>query len=414
MRKFLFLLFFPFTCFGADKSELAIPLASSFDLANHLMGDNSTTVLRFTGSQIQTALNLGQYYLASNPSSFITASALSPYATIASLGTAAFISTNSVVRGVTGSGGATVTTNSSGVVNVSVTGSGGDVVAANNNVLTGTTNSFTHDVGIGGSVYGTFVGNGSGITSLNASSLSSGTVPSGRLSLSESDINTTDVTTGNVTTSKHGYAPKLPNDSTKYLNGIGTYTVPPGGGDVVAANNNVFTGTTNDFEHDVGIGGLLNIRGTFQSSGGTTNWLGNDTGINNAYATGIFSGTLIGTLTGTSVSATSFRSTGSNYFSKALSFSTNQNQVVPDFSLPEQLMSTNAAFTFLAPAGVDTTKTEVQWTLVNVTNTTAVAVAITPPANCHGVGTLFVTNWSLCYFQCYAQKLTNLFCVPVF
>jgi hypothetical protein len=106
--------------------------------------------------------------------------------------------------------------------------------------------------------------------------------------------------------------------------------------------------------------------------------------------------------------------TGSNFFNVAITFSTNQNQIVPDFSLPEQLISTNAAFTFLAPVGVDTTKKTVQWTLVNVTNTTAAAVAITAPANVHPVGTAFVTNWTLCYFQCYAQKITNLFFVPVF
>jgi hypothetical protein len=38
----------------------------------------------------------------------------------------------------------------------------------------------------------------------------------------------TDVTSLNVTTSAHGLTPKLPNDSNKYLNGIGTYTTPSG------------------------------------------------------------------------------------------------------------------------------------------------------------------------------------------
>lgn len=39
-----------------------------------------------------------------------------------------------------------------------------------------------------------------------------------------------DVTTQNVSTAQHGYAPKLPNDATKYLDGTGHYTVPAGGG----------------------------------------------------------------------------------------------------------------------------------------------------------------------------------------
>lgn len=50
--------------------------------------------------------------------------------------------------------------------------------------------------------------------------------------VSETNITSvlTDVTTGNVSTSKHGYAPKLPNDATKYLDGTGAYSVPSGGG----------------------------------------------------------------------------------------------------------------------------------------------------------------------------------------
>lgn len=36
----------------------------------------------------------------------------------------------------------------------------------------------------------------------------------------------TDVTTLNVSTTAHGLTPKLPNDAAKFLNGIGTYTVP--------------------------------------------------------------------------------------------------------------------------------------------------------------------------------------------
>ena len=47
---------------------------------------------------------------------------------------------------------------------------------------------------------------------------------------SEAQISFTDITTNNVSTSKHGYTPKLPNDATKYLDGTGAYTVPPGTG----------------------------------------------------------------------------------------------------------------------------------------------------------------------------------------
>src|SRR5690348_3046339 len=37
-----------------------------------------------------------------------------------------------------------------------------------------------------------------------------------------------DVTTGNVSTANHGFAPKLPNDATKYLDGTGAYSIPAG------------------------------------------------------------------------------------------------------------------------------------------------------------------------------------------
>jgi hypothetical protein len=39
-----------------------------------------------------------------------------------------------------------------------------------------------------------------------------------------------DNTTQNVSTTKHGYAPKAPNDANKFLDGTGAYSTPPGGG----------------------------------------------------------------------------------------------------------------------------------------------------------------------------------------
>ena len=49
-----------------------------------------------------------------------------------------------------------------------------------------------------------------------------------------------DNTTNDVSTAKHGYAPKLPNDATMYLNGTGTYSVPAGGGGGTSATSNLF------------------------------------------------------------------------------------------------------------------------------------------------------------------------------
>lgn len=45
----------------------------------------------------------------------------------------------------------------------------------------------------------------------------------------DADIAFTDVTTGNVSTSAHGYAPKAPNDATKYLDGTGAWSTPKSG-----------------------------------------------------------------------------------------------------------------------------------------------------------------------------------------
>lgn len=45
--------------------------------------------------------------------------------------------------------------------------------------------------------------------------------------ISDATITLTDITTNNVSTTKHGFAPKLSNVATQYLNGIGGYTTPP-------------------------------------------------------------------------------------------------------------------------------------------------------------------------------------------
>lgn len=58
--------------------------------------------------------------------------------------------------------------------------------------------------------------------------LHGGTTP-GYAAVVEGDLSTSDITTANATTAKHGFAPKYPNDATKYLDGTGAYTVPAGG-----------------------------------------------------------------------------------------------------------------------------------------------------------------------------------------
>lgn len=54
-----------------------------------------------------------------------------------------------------------------------------------------------------------------------------------------------DNTTNDVSTSKHGFAPKAPNDATRYLDGTGAYSVPAGTG-VTASSVAAFTNKTYD------------------------------------------------------------------------------------------------------------------------------------------------------------------------
>jgi hypothetical protein len=48
----------------------------------------------------------------------------------------------------------------------------------------------------------------------------------GDQTLSDATLSTTDITTNDVSTTKHGFAPKAPNDDTQFLNGVGAYSVP--------------------------------------------------------------------------------------------------------------------------------------------------------------------------------------------
>lgn len=52
--------------------------------------------------------------------------------------------------------------------------------------------------------------------------------------VSEAQLSISDVTTKNASTSAHGFLPKLPNDATQFLNGVGSWVVPSVSMDVLA------------------------------------------------------------------------------------------------------------------------------------------------------------------------------------
>jgi hypothetical protein len=64
------------------------------------------------------------------------------------------------------------------------------------------------------------------------------TIAAGAITEANGKLTLSDVTTLNASTSKHGFAPKLPNDATKFLDGTGAFTTPSGtGGEANTASN---------------------------------------------------------------------------------------------------------------------------------------------------------------------------------
>lgn len=102
-----------------------------------------------------------------------------------------------------------------------------------------------------------------GITTLSGSN-------TGDQIISDVTISTSDVTTNNVSTTKHGFAPKLPNDATKYLDGTGAYSTPVGGSGVISpltTKGDVWTYSTTDTRIGVGVDGQVLTADSTQATG---------------------------------------------------------------------------------------------------------------------------------------------------
>jgi hypothetical protein len=114
--------------------------------------------------------------------------------------------------------------------------SGKTLTASNTLTFTGT-DAASVAFGAGGTVlYGnqtiTLSGDltGSGTTSI-AATIANNAVTTAKINngaVTEAKLTLADNTTANVSTSAHGFAPKSPNDATKYLDGTGAYSVPAG------------------------------------------------------------------------------------------------------------------------------------------------------------------------------------------
>jgi hypothetical protein len=73
-------------------------------------------------------------------------------------------------------------------------------------------------------------------------------VGSGDVTITDANLSTSDITTNDVSTSKHGFVPKAPNDTTKFLRGDGTWAVVNNNGGwtiiVKSANQDVTNNAT--------------------------------------------------------------------------------------------------------------------------------------------------------------------------
>jgi len=78
-------------------------------------------------------------------------------------------------------------------------------------------------------------------------------------SITEDDLILSDVTTLNADINKHGFLPKLPNDASKYLNGVGQFTTPlisvPMYGGYYKAGTNLYE----TWYSTLGVGNIQNI-----------------------------------------------------------------------------------------------------------------------------------------------------------
>ena len=126
-----------------------------------------------------------------------------------------------------------------------------------------------------------------GITTLSGSN-------TGDQTISDATISLTDITTNNVSTSKHGFAPKAPNDATKFLDGTGAYSSPSAPTGTSGVSTGPASSSTQTITHSLGrapttirIQGIGRLAGATVSSVYSTSFgIYNSTGNRCAYIIG--------------------------------------------------------------------------------------------------------------------------------
>lgn len=76
--------------------------------------------------------------------------------------------------------------------------------------------------------------------------------------LSDATLSTSDITTNDVSTAKHGFAPKAPNDTSKFLRGDASWAVPSGLTRIGGGSGNSAPGGASNLS-TVSISGLINV-----------------------------------------------------------------------------------------------------------------------------------------------------------
>jgi hypothetical protein len=109
---------------------------------------------------------------------------------------------------------------------------------------------------------GRLVGNGIGVTNLQAGNIAAGTLADARLSanvsllgqtITEGELSLSDVTTADVTTDRHGFVPKMTGSDADVLRGDGTWTTIPAGSDGgVQFKQGAYLSTDAGLHYDVG------------------------------------------------------------------------------------------------------------------------------------------------------------------